>query len=107
MQTYKFETTVQENGIIQIPEIAGLAHQRVKVFVVVCPAIEQETGKQAVENFLDNWQDFLKGLDPDELKSQLPDDPIKVLHGMLEGGPSLTADLLAERSRTRTGGCSR
>ncbi len=31
----------------------------------------------------------------------LPDDPIEALHGMLEAGPSLTADLLAERARER------
>jgi AbrB family looped-hinge helix DNA binding protein len=31
----------------------------------------------------------------------LPDDPVDALHGMLEGGPSLTADLLAERARER------
>jgi AbrB family looped-hinge helix DNA binding protein len=29
----------------------------------------------------------------------LPDDPAEALHGMLEGGPSLTADLLAEHAR--------
>lgn len=31
----------------------------------------------------------------------LPDDPAKALHGMLEGGSSLTADLLAEHARER------
>ena len=31
----------------------------------------------------------------------LPDDPVDALHGMLEDGPSLTADLLAERARER------
>ena len=31
----------------------------------------------------------------------LPDDPVEALHGMLEGGPSLTADLLAERAHER------
>ncbi len=31
----------------------------------------------------------------------LPDDPVKALHGMLKDGPSLTADLLAERARER------
>ena len=31
----------------------------------------------------------------------LPDDPVEALHGMLEGGPSLTADLLAERAQER------
>jgi AbrB family looped-hinge helix DNA binding protein len=31
----------------------------------------------------------------------LPDDPVEVLHGMLEDGPSLTAELLTERARER------
>jgi AbrB family looped-hinge helix DNA binding protein len=29
----------------------------------------------------------------------IPDDPVDALHGMLEHEPSLTAELLAERSR--------
>jgi AbrB family looped-hinge helix DNA binding protein len=32
----------------------------------------------------------------------LPDDPVEALHGMFEGEPSLTAELLAERERERT-----
>lgn len=31
----------------------------------------------------------------------LPDDPAEALHGMLAGGPSLTAELLDERARER------
>ena len=31
----------------------------------------------------------------------LADDPVHALHGMLEDGPSLTADLLAERIQER------
>jgi AbrB family looped-hinge helix DNA binding protein len=31
----------------------------------------------------------------------LPDDPIEALHGMFEGGPSLTRELFAERERER------
>jgi AbrB family looped-hinge helix DNA binding protein len=31
----------------------------------------------------------------------LPVDPVEALHGMLEGGPSLTGELLAERARER------
>lgn len=30
-----------------------------------------------------------------------PDDPVEALHGMLESGPSLTEDLLAERAREK------
>ena len=32
----------------------------------------------------------------------LPDDPAEALHGMLEGGSSLTTDLLIERAQERT-----
>jgi AbrB family looped-hinge helix DNA binding protein len=31
----------------------------------------------------------------------LPADPVGALHGMLEGGPPLTEELLAERTRER------
>jgi len=31
----------------------------------------------------------------------LPDDPVEALHGMFEGGPSLTEELLAEREQER------
>jgi AbrB family looped-hinge helix DNA binding protein len=31
----------------------------------------------------------------------LPADPVKALHGMLEGSPSLTEELLAERNQER------
>ena len=32
----------------------------------------------------------------------LPDDPVAALHGMLQGGPSLTDDLLLEHAHFRT-----
>lgn len=71
MQAYKFETTVQENGVIHIPKMTGLVHQRVEVFVVVSSSAEQETRQsQAVDIFLEKWTGFLKGFDADELKLQ-------------------------------------
>ncbi|MBN1486213.1 MAG: hypothetical protein JW981_01150 [Anaerolineae bacterium] len=71
MKTYKFETTVQENGDIQIPKISRLANQRVEVFIVVSPLITGDNNKsQIIEDFLNKWRGFLKGFDPDELKSQ-------------------------------------
>ncbi len=71
METYKFETIVRENGVIQIPRIACLARQRVEVIVMVSPTSEQETEKvYTVDRFLDKWRGFLKDADPDELKSQ-------------------------------------
>jgi hypothetical protein len=32
----------------------------------------------------------------------LPDDPVEILQGLLKDGPSLTVELLAERTRQRT-----
>ncbi len=32
----------------------------------------------------------------------IPDDPVAALHGLLEGGPSMTADLLAEHALEHT-----
>ncbi|MEJ5311053.1 MAG: hypothetical protein WHX52_14920 [Anaerolineae bacterium] len=71
METYRFETTVKDNGIIQIPEIVHLARQKVEVIVMVSPVFAQETDKAyAIDRFLDKWRGFLKDTDPDELKSQ-------------------------------------
>ncbi len=33
MEAYKFETTVLEDGVIRIPEIANIRNKKVQVFV--------------------------------------------------------------------------
>ena len=65
MKAYKFETTVMEDGIIRIPEIANLADQQVEVFVVVNLTLPSE-GKesQSIESFLSKWRGFLKDSAP-------------------------------------------
>lgn len=69
MEAYRFETIVQKNGIIQVPEIANLAYKQVKVFIMVNPTIQEKLEKPcAVDVFLDKWQGFLKGVNPDETK---------------------------------------
>ena len=71
METYKFETTVQEDGVIKIPEIAKLAHQRVEISVVISSSDELASEpSQYIEAFINKWRGFLKGFDPDELKSK-------------------------------------
>ena len=49
MEAYKFETTIQENGVIQIPEIARFAHRQVEVFIVVRPKPQVRQGLGLVE----------------------------------------------------------
>jgi len=71
MEAYKFETTIQKNGVIQIPEIAKWAQQRVDVFVVIHPTSRPDVELAlSVKNFLNRWRGFLKGYDPDKLRTQ-------------------------------------
>ncbi len=70
MEAYKFETTVEEDGIIHIPEIARFAHRNVEIFLVFeYPETPPESAHQhRVEQFLDKWTGALKGSEPDEAK---------------------------------------
>ncbi len=72
MEAYKFETTVSENGIIQLPEISKLANRQIEIFIVVKQADKQAdtTDKQTPEQFIDKWAGFLKGINPDDSKLQ-------------------------------------
>ncbi len=71
MEAYRFETTVKDNGVIQIPEIARLARQRVEIIVMVSPVSERRTEKaDAIDRFLNKYHGFLRDADPDDLKSQ-------------------------------------
>ena len=71
MEAYKFEATIKDKGVIEIPEIAKFANHRVEVFIVVNPKRQLEPQKtETMSGFLAKWRGFLKGFDPDELKSQ-------------------------------------
>ncbi len=71
MEAYKFETTIQENGVIRIPEMSRWAQQHVEVFIVIDPADKQQNQtKLSLGTFLERWQGFLKGYDPDQLRAQ-------------------------------------
>lgn len=71
MEAYKFEVMVQENGIIEIPEISQFANQKVEILIMVKPKAEIKTDpEKTVEKFLDKWRGRLKDVDPDALKLQ-------------------------------------
>ena len=71
MEAYRFDTTVRENGVIQIPEIARFAYHQVEIFIVVKPKPQLASKKsQTMHGFLAKWRGFLKGFDPDEMKDQ-------------------------------------
>ncbi len=70
MEAYKFKTTVQKDGTIQIPEISGLANRRVELFIVVERPEQEQEGAVGhdTDRFLDKWTGVLEGLDADRLK---------------------------------------
>jgi hypothetical protein len=72
MEAYKFETTVLENGIIQIPEISQYANSSIEVFIIIKqPEKQTDTRKErTIEQFLEKWTGFLKGINPDDSKLQ-------------------------------------
>jgi len=72
MEAYKFEATVQTNGVIKIPEIAKWANQQIEVFVIIPspPPAQTVAKRQILQQFLDKWLGFLEGVDPVQLKTQ-------------------------------------
>ena len=70
METYKFETTVSENGIIQIPEISQLANRPIEIFIVVKQpdSIARSNTSQSIDQFLNKWTGFMREKDPDNNK---------------------------------------
>lgn len=71
MEAYRFQTTIQKDGVVKIPEIAKWANQQAEIFVVIMPSASLETeSAPLLTTFLEKWRGFLNGFDPDELKSQ-------------------------------------
>ncbi len=65
METYKFETTVLESGIIKVPQFEKYANRKVEVLVVLVPQKIEQEEKSSLDDFLEKWTGFAKGIDPD------------------------------------------
>jgi len=79
MEAYKFETTVSENGMIQLPEISKFANRQIEMFIVIKQQDKQaDTAKKITpEQFADKWKGFLKGINPDDSKFQYLSEKFK------------------------------
>ena len=79
MEAYKFETTVSENGVIQLPEISKFANRKIEVFIVIKQQDKEADtiNKQTPEQFTDKWKGFLKGISPDDSKFQYLSEKFK------------------------------
>ncbi len=56
IKTYKFKTTILEDGIIKIPEISKYKDQNVEIYIVLRPKTDDQnkTFEQWNEQFTDN-----------------------------------------------------
>ncbi len=71
MEAYKFETTVLDNGIIQIPEIARYKNQKVQIFIIPEYSIKEENEKndiQHVEEFINTWVGHFADIETDDIR---------------------------------------
>lgn len=71
MEAYKFETTVLDNGIIQIPEIAKYKNRKVQIFLIPEPSIKEENENsniQHVEEFINTWVGHFSDIETDDVR---------------------------------------
>ncbi len=70
MEAYKFETTVLENGIIQLPQISKFVNREIEIFIVLKQKDKEinKVSKLTIDQFTDKWKGFLKGSNPDDSK---------------------------------------
>ncbi len=73
---YKFETTVLENGIIQIPDFKHFVDQEIEIFIVIkSPPKKQK--KLTADDFINKWSGFLTTTNTDDLKYQYLNEKYK------------------------------
>jgi len=70
METYKFETTVLGDGTIKIPELKKFRNKEIELFLIVKNSTKktEKLDSQTIEDFLDKWTGFAKGINPNEEK---------------------------------------
>lgn len=69
MEAYKFETTIQENGTIQVPHFHKLKYRNVEVVLLIKqPEIEKDSKEQEAQEFIDKWFGFFSEIETDDVR---------------------------------------
>ncbi len=71
MEAYKFETTVLDNGVIQIPEMAKYKNKKVQVFLIPEYSIQEgnkQNNIQHVEEFINTWVGYFSDIETDDIR---------------------------------------
>ena len=68
MEAYKFETTVLKNGMIKVPQFEEYINRKIELFIILKPQVVEENQKISIDEFLEQWTGFAKGIDSDTEK---------------------------------------
>jgi len=68
MEAYKFETTILENGMIQIPNFQKLKSKKVEVLILYQLEKEPETKVKEAEEFINKWFGYFPIIDTDDIR---------------------------------------
>lgn len=69
MNAYKFETIVQDDGIIKIPEIRDLVNHKVEILIIDLSESNKEKKQfKTFKEFSKKWKGCLKGINIDNYK---------------------------------------
>ncbi len=70
MEAYKFETTILDNGMIQVPNYQKLKSKNVEVVLLIKqqPEVELKSKNQEIQEFVDKWYGFFPEIDIDDIR---------------------------------------
>lgn len=70
MNSYKFQVTIPQNGVLQIPKAFRFPNQEVEIVIKPKQKISTRQEKAAaIKSFVSEWSGVLKDQDPDALKT--------------------------------------
>ncbi len=68
MEAYKFETTILENGMIQIPDFQKLKSKKVEVLILYKNEPDQDIKEKEVEDFVNKWFGYFPIIETDDIR---------------------------------------
>ena len=68
MEAYKFETTIFENGMIQVPNLKKIKSKNVEVLLLFKTETEQETKEKEAEEFTNKWFGYFSEIETDDIR---------------------------------------
>jgi hypothetical protein len=68
MEAYRFEATIFENGMIQVPNFKKIKSRNVEVLLLFKTEIEQETKEKEVREFINKWFGYFPEIETEDIR---------------------------------------